>query len=172
MTSAGDIELRAVEPADLEFLFRLENDPNNWLVSNSVQPFSRSTLSQYCNSVHDIFKDGQLRLIINHQEDAVGTIDLFEYDQIHRRAGVGIIVEQAWQGQGIGKQALVLMISYCQKVLHLHQLYCNIMKSNERSQRLFKASGFELAGVKKEWILTRDGAYEDEQFYQLMLSNG
>ena len=87
------IFLRAVEPTDLDAMYRWENDPENWLVSNTSNPFSKHVLEQYVFAVHDLMKDGQARLVIcmNDSKEAVGAIDLFELDVVHRRVGVGDI---------------------------------------------------------------------------------
>jgi len=42
----GEIILRALEPEDLELLYEWENDMANWLISNTLAPFSRFTLKR------------------------------------------------------------------------------------------------------------------------------
>jgi len=39
------IRLRALEPEDLEILYAWENDMNIWHLSNTLIPFSKSTLN-------------------------------------------------------------------------------------------------------------------------------
>jgi len=51
-----EIQLRALEPSDLDFLFTLENDQRLWSISNTLVPFSKFTLKQYItNAKEDIF---------------------------------------------------------------------------------------------------------------------
>ena len=85
-----EIRLRALEPEDLELLYEWENDNSYWAISNTVSPFSRYTLKRYIENSHKtIFETGQLRLMIEHIEDkiTIGTIDVFEFDPFHKRAG-------------------------------------------------------------------------------------
>ena len=42
-----EIQLRALEPSDLDFLYDLENDQCLWTVSNTLVPFSKYTLKEY-----------------------------------------------------------------------------------------------------------------------------
>ncbi|NMD16173.1 MAG: GNAT family N-acetyltransferase, partial [Bacteroidales bacterium] len=63
-------------------------------------------------------------------------------------------------------EALQLLIQHCFRVLALHQLYCNILVSNEASIQLFEKFGFEVTGRKKEWII-KHNQWEDELFLQL-----
>jgi len=58
------IELRALEPEDLEQLYIWENDTEIWNVSETLSPVSRFILKRYLENAHkDIFETKQLRLI-------------------------------------------------------------------------------------------------------------
>ncbi len=89
------VRLRAVEPEDLELLYKWENEESNWRLSNTLAPYSRFVLKNYIAGSHkSLFETAQLRLMIDlHSEKrTVGTIDLFDFDHFHLRAGVGILV--------------------------------------------------------------------------------
>lgn len=65
------IELRAVEPEDLDALYRWENDSSLWIYGSTVSPFSRYLLKQYIeNYTADITRDKQLRLIIMRKRES------------------------------------------------------------------------------------------------------
>ena len=86
------IELRAVEPEDLDALYRWENDSSLWIYGSTVSPFSRYLLKQYIeNYTADITRDKQLRLIIMRKESrqAIGAIDCFDYDITNHKAAIG-----------------------------------------------------------------------------------
>ena len=167
-----EIILRALEPEDLEFLYSCENNTEVWNISNTLAPFSKYVLKQYIENSHrDIYTNKQLRLIIALAENesiAIGAIDLFDFDSYHMRAGVGVLInEKEYRGKGYAGQSLNLLINYCFKHLHLHQLYCNISASNVNSIRLFESAGFVKCGTKKEWLKDSD-KWEDELLFQLI----
>ncbi|MBN2681601.1 MAG: GNAT family N-acetyltransferase [Bacteroidales bacterium] len=167
----GKIRLRAIEPEDLDLLFKWENNSSIWNVSNTLTPFSKHVLKQYLENSHlDIFQTKQFRFIIETIDGkAIGTIDLFDFDPFHSRAGIGILIaDKSSRNKGFGSDALNLLIKYSEKVLQLNQLYCNITKDNTLSLKLFEKAGFEKNGLKKNWIKTSNG-YIDEYFLQLML---
>ena len=59
------LRLRKIEPSDLPFLYQWENDVTMWADSDTHNPLSRHDLHQYIeNTTGDIYRDGQLRLII------------------------------------------------------------------------------------------------------------
>ncbi|OBX26238.1 diamine N-acetyltransferase [Gelidibacter algens] len=164
------IYLRALEPEDLSFLHSIENDERIWELSNTQVPYSHYILKQYLSNSHkDIFEVKQLRLIIsNYQGKALGMIDLFDFDFKNSRAGVGILVQELEdRQQGYGKEALQLLIAYSFTHLNLHQLYCNITEDNQASIELFTNQGFEMIGLKKDWIFSNK-TYKNEYLFQLI----
>ena len=169
LLSHRDITLRALEPEDLEHLFRWENDTATWRVSNTLTPISRFVLRQYLEQAHrDIYEAKQLRLIIQHNETErpLGAIDLFDFDPYHKRAGIGILIaHEADRGKGYARQALQTVTGYAFHTLGLHQLYASMDADNTASLELFRKEGFEITGTRREWIWTGEG-YGDEYFLQ------
>ena len=168
---AETIYLRALEPEDLSFIYKIENDENIWEVSNTQTPYSQFLIKQYLeNAQQDIYEAKQLRLVICKNKDfkAVGLIDLFDFDPRSNRAGVGIIISnETDRNNGIGSQALSLIIDYSFKKLNLNQLFANINPENRASVSLFTKFGFQEIGSKKQWNLI-DGKYQDENLFQLL----
>lgn len=166
-----NIYLRALEPEDLSFIYEIENDENIWEVSNTQTPYSQFLIKQYLENAHqDIYEAKQLRLVICRNKDfkAIGLIDLFDYDPRNNRAGIGIIIkDETHRNQGVGSQALDVLIKYCFLKLNLNQLFANISSQNSASVTLFTKFGFQKIGTKKQWNLI-DGIYKDEDMYQLI----
>lgn len=163
------VSLRALEPGDLDFLYRVENDPDIWEVSSTLAPYSRFVLKQYLDQAHqDIYVVKQLRLVICKAgtTDALGFVDLFEFDPKHKRVGLGILVyEPEDRRQGYAKATVELLLPYCFDHLGVHQVFANIGANNKASINLFEQIGFKLAGTKKDWIWHSNG-YTDELIYQ------
>lgn len=168
MIQGTNITLRTLEPIDIDFLYELENNPVNWKVSNTLVPFSKAILEQYINSAQDVFLVKQIRFVIcDKQQNKVGAIDLFDYDPINQRVGVGIIIKEEYREKGYALEALQEVINYSFETLLVHSLYCNINTTNTKSIKLFEKAGFKLVGIKKDWVRTQQG-WEDEGFYQLV----
>lgn len=169
-----EVILRAPEPDDINVLYRWENDPEIWHVSNTITPFSKYILEKYIENAHlDIYQVKQLRLMIDVRDSSlhirtVGTIDLFDFDPYHSRAGVGILIgDKSDRNKGYATLALQKFIDYSFNTLQLHQLYCNITKGNDESLKLFRRCGFKITGRKTDWIKT-PGKYLEELLLQLI----
>jgi diamine N-acetyltransferase len=166
-----EISLRALEPEDLELLYEWENNTSYWVISNTITPFSKFTLKRYLKNSHkNIYETGQLRLMIvlTAEKIKIGTIDIFDFDPFHKRAGLGILIaDEKYRRKGYASMSLKCLIDYCFRILQLHQLYCNILANNCESIDLFKKQGFIQCGYKKDWIKASDG-YLDEYMFQLI----
>lgn len=172
MTLKGqNIYLRALEPEDLEFVYAIENDESIWEISHTQTPYSRFLIRQYLENAHqDIYEAKQLRLAIclTNSSEAIGLIDLFDFDPQHSRAGIGILIQNSSErNKGIGSEALQLLIEYAFSQLQLHQLYANIGTDNEASLQLFTKFGFQKIGIKKQWNKVNN-VYKDEALFQLI----
>lgn len=150
-----EVRLRALEPEDLEILYKWENDTTLWGSSDTLTPLSRYNLREYINTSHlDICVSRQVRFVAELNGVAVGFADLFDYDIHNRRASVGILVyEKELRGKGIGSAILQKLCNYAKEILSLHQLHASVCEDNSASIRLFERCGFERCGYKKEWRL-------------------
>lgn len=168
MLESNRILLRAPEPEDIDLLFQWENDRKLWDVSNTHAPYSKFTLMRFIETASmDIYEAKQLRLIICSKEDNAifGSVDIFDFDPFHLRAGIGILIYNECDRQkGIASEAMDLVIDFCFLNIRMKQLYCNITSDNTASIALFKGKGFEVIGEKKMW--TRAG---DEWKNELLL---
>lgn len=165
--------LRALEPEDLEFLYKWENDSDLWQYGSTLSPYSKMIIRQYINDSlsSDIFQVKQLRLmiILKSENRAIGTIDLYELDIHHSRAGVGVLIDKDYRQRGYSKQALSLTIQYAFELLNLNQIFAHVAKNNLMSLNLFANLGFETTGCMKNWLKI-EKQYED--MYILQLFNG
>jgi diamine N-acetyltransferase len=174
--SSTQIVLRALEPEDIDLIYKWENDRTIWHVSNTIAPFSKFVLTKFIENSHlDIYQTHQLRLMIDlktaEQTRTIGSIDLFDFEPYHLRAGVGILIgEPEDRGKGYAQVALNELIQYAFNVLQLKQIYCNIGVENKQSLAVFENCGFKKVGVKKSWIKTPKG-FTDEYLLQRVNSN-
>ncbi len=166
------VTLRALEPDDVDYLYKWENDPEIWRVSATLAPFSRHSLLEYIadSLTKDVFEMHQVRLIIveNLSRKPVGAIDLYDVSVPDMRASVGISINATERRRnGLATSALRLLTEYAFGVLGLHQLHARISIGNEASRRLFAKCGFTESGILRQWHRTPDG-WEDQVEMQLI----
>lgn len=165
------LKLRAVEPEDLDILYKWENDTSLWRHGNTLTPYSKFTLRQYINDTRelDIYQSKQLRLMIEEKESGhtAGTIDLYDFDVRNLRAGIGILIGEEYREKGYASETLKMVKDYAFNFFHLQQLYAYISTDNKPSISLFEKVGFTASGRLKNWLCLEAG-YQDVFIYQIM----
>ena len=109
----------------------------------------------------------RLAICLASTQEVIGLVDMYDFNPMHKRAGLGIVIANTHQNKGYAFKALTLVINYAFTHLLLHQLYVAISEDNLPSKQLFEKLGFEHIGVKKDWIATTNG-FKNEHLYQLI----
>jgi len=149
MLKGNNILLRPLEVSDLNFLFEVENNTDNWKYGAENKQYTKEELTNYiANAKQDIATAGQFRFVIDLENTPIGFIDLFDYTT--NSAGVGVIIAKNYRRRGFAKEALKLLSIYSFETLNFKKLDCNIQKDNLASIKLFTSCCFELEREKKE----------------------
>jgi diamine N-acetyltransferase len=152
-----------------------------WADSDTHNPLSRHDLHQYIeNTTGDIYRDGQLRLIIEDSQlstvncqlstlnsqlstvncqlstNIVGCIDLFDFDARNRKAAIGMYIAPEARGKGVGKQAVQWLLDYAFNFLHLRMVYAIISVNNVACSRLYEQMDFLPSSPLRAWTLEGD----------------
>jgi len=91
----------------------------------------------------------------------IGTCGFHEIDWENRSAEFGIMIgEKSFWGQGWGRKAVRLLLSFGFEDLNLHRVYLYVFSTNERAVRAYRAAGFTMEGCLRQDIF-QDGRYVD-----------
>lgn len=160
MIRGRELQLRALEKADLTFLHRLHN---NYRTMNYFfeEPFEtlRELEDLYEKHVHN---QTERRFAIEEIESgtSVGVLSLIEIDEINRKCEIDIIIDEKFQGRGYGKQGFVLGVKYAFDILNLYKVYLVLLPNNTPGLNIYKYAGFRKeCRLKKEYF--RNGEYVD-----------
>ena len=159
LSDGQGLTLRAMEPEDIAWLYRWENDPVLWPYGSSRTPYSRYTLKRYVERAaeSDFEEMKQLRLMVCSDGLTVGAVDLYDYDAVNRRAALGILITENQRQQGLGRRTIGLMCRYAREMLGLHQLYAETSETNLPGIKLFARCGFARCASLQDWQKTADG---------------
>ncbi len=166
----NNLRLRALEPEDLAYLYKWENNTNLWIYGNTLTPYSKLALRTYISETQqqDIYEAKQLRLMIELKSSkaVIGTIDLYEFDFHHSRAGIGILIDEDYRNNNYASQTLEIIKEYVFSFFKIKQIFAYIGTDNLQSVRLFEKAGYSRSGELIDWI--RDGSdYKNVYIYQL-----
>lgn len=163
------MRLRALEPEDLDILYTIENDPSLWWLSSRTAPLSKYHLRDYiANNEGDIYKDGQVRYVIEEGGEVAGLIDLFDFSPKDRRAEIGIVVRNEYRRHGLANAAIEKIKETARRDIGMHQIYAIVPETNRESANLMDKAGFVRSGELTDWVYT-DGKYENGIILQFFL---
>lgn len=153
-TAMPVVRLRAMEPEDLDALYRIENDRDVWDVGENNVPYSRYILHDYiANASADIYADKQVRMVVeNEKGQLVGVADVVNFCPSHARAEVSIVICREHRKKGYARAAIRQIMEYALRTLHLHQLYAVVREDNMPSLNLFSSLGFKSKMVLDDWL--------------------
>lgn len=153
--TTGRLILRAVEPADADFMYEVDNDASAWTYSDTIAPLSRKMLRDYALGYDaDPFRSGQLRLIVAEKDShkPVGILDLYEISPLHRRAFAGIYICAECRRSGYALEALSAAREYARGMLAISKLWAKIPEGNVPSVNLFQKAGYEVEATLADWF--------------------
>lgn len=111
---------------------------------------------------------GTARLFfIFSDDDLIGTIDLHEINQTHKKASIGYWLAQDYTGRGITTCCVQTLCDFAFNTLDLNKLMIHANVKNQPSIRVAERCGFTYAGTDKEDLFER-GKFEDFVRYALL----
>lgn len=156
-----------MEPSDIDKIYLWENDPEVWRVSGTTAPLSLQRIAQFIEEQnYDLYATRQMRLVIECDGTAVGTLDIVDFDPQHLRFGIGILIyAPESRRKGCARAAIEAIKKYARNTLVVKQIWASIAADNRASIALFEGCGFTLCGTRKAWLRTHQG-YVDQLEYQ------
>ncbi|MBD5191782.1 MAG: GNAT family N-acetyltransferase [Bacteroidales bacterium] len=171
LLSDGTLRLRAPEPHDSELFYKWENNTELWDTGSTCAPFSKQLIDDYiANYNPDIFTTRQLRLMIEVEAsgNVAGAVDIYDFDPVSRRAGIGFIIDPEYRGNGYGSEALLLVEQYCRQRLYMKQLYAYAGVENHASIKTLENASFKRCGKLRRWICTGFNRFTDAFIFQIV----
>jgi RimJ/RimL family protein N-acetyltransferase len=161
---ASDVALAALGDEDLPRLFEWINDRETALFNAAYRPVHEPDHRAWFDDIRarrDVAIFGIRRL---RDGELVGSCQLHGIDPVHRSAELQIrIGKPEARGQGLGEQAVRLLLRFGFGDLNLHRIALHVFASNEPALRLYEKVGFRHEGV------LRQAAYIDGQYVDVVL---
>lgn len=156
------VTLRKLAARDSARLFVWENDPAVWAVGDTTEPYTREQIEAFvacqmkasrAGLYSALCVEGQLRLIIEADERAVGAIDLFDYCPRCDSAFIGILIISKERRKGYAAAALAQLESFSFNELGLKSLSARVQRDNKASQHLFRRAGFHVREMEENILI-------------------
>lgn len=166
----GDrVYLRPLDEEDIDFCVESLNSPAVTRFLGIAGPLNRIREREWIQKLYQ--QPGDLALGICDQETEllIGVTGLHGKDFRDHHAEFGIFVAEPYWDQGLGSEAMGIMVDYGFCEMNLHRIYLRVIDFNERAIRVYEKQGFRLEGKLREHVY-RAGEYHDMLFMGLLRS--
>ena len=152
------LRLRAVEPADIAALAAIRAEPAVCAWWGAPEP----------GDLEPPPGDGEL-LAIEVDGAIAGAIQYAEENEPrYRSAGIDLFLGAAWQGRGLGREAIEALVCHLFGERGHHRLTIDPALANERAIRCYESVGFKRVGVLRQYERADDGTWRDGLLLELL----
>jgi aminoglycoside 6'-N-acetyltransferase len=152
------VRLRRVEAADLPALVTIRAEPGvqRWWGEPEDDDF-------------EPFGDEGDQLVIEVDGAVAG---LLQYEEVdvpkYRSAGLDVFLGAAWQGRGLGREAIGLLVRHLVEDRGHHRLTIDPAAHNAAAIRCYESVGFRRVGVMRQYERDDDGSWHDGLLLDLL----
>lgn len=159
-----DVQLRAIEKTDMDFLHKLYNDPSIMQFWFEEAHYSMAKLEESFEKQEEA--DRSRGFILQKGEEKLGFVALFHIEPVHRKAEFAIMMDPEQQGKGYAKTATTLAMDYAFRTLNLHKLYLIVDVENKKAVHIYEKMGYSHeATLTDEFFI--NGAYHSIAYMSL-----
>ena len=118
----------------------------------------------------DLFDDPEVALfVVEVDGEVAGSIQYAEEDDPeYRHAGIDVFLATAFQGRGLGSDAVRTLARHLIDDRGHHRLTIDPAAANERAIRAYRRVGFRAVGVMREYERGEDGTWHDGLLMDLL----
>ncbi len=153
LLTASRLELRWLDPADVDAVFQVFGNPNVTRYWSSPALEGPQAAAQLIDEIHQLFADRELfqwGMAFRDSHRVFGTCTLADVDSANRRAEVGFaLAEEVW-GQGLATEALSRLFRFAFQELGLHRLEADVHPDNVACLAVLEKLGFQREGYLRE----------------------
>lgn len=161
MSTAPALTLRARTDADLDVLYSIASDLDTWEERNPGRPATPTREAWQARlTAREADPGGNMSFVIDVDGAAVGTVGLFDVDDVAQHAEVGIALIPSARGRGIGTEAMRQILEFAFVRGNLRRVHLEVISSNAAGIRSYEKAGFVVEGRQREHAWVR-GQYED-----------
>jgi RimJ/RimL family protein N-acetyltransferase len=139
-----------------------------------INDLKTSVLINGASDVIDVKKEEQLLeqliksetdrvfvIITKESNQLIGNIGLHKIDLKNRHATLGIFIgDEDFLNQGLGTEAIKLLLSYGFYFLNLHNIDLEVFSYNQRAIQCYESIGFKEIGRRRESVILGNKFYD------------
>jgi len=148
------VKLRKIDKNDIEKYKEIESNMENRLLMNDGIPFppTDNDHEKFVSEISADKEDYMFAIELTEEKTFIGTIAVYLINWKNGTCHVGISIGSDYQGQGLGTDAMNVMLDYIFNYLNINKVKLSVFSFNNRAILSYEKCGFQLEGTLKEEI--------------------
>ena len=171
MFESERVKLRGLELMDVPELMKYWNSKETKEFLNVISPHSYQEEEEWVRNTWKERKAGNsyvFGIIFKKRDLYIGNVELRVQSAVNRRGTLGIVIfNPNYWNQGLGSEAIRLILEYGFSNLNLHSIELEVFSNNMRAQKSYKKCGFKQSGLRRQAIFF-EGEYIDSILFDIL----
>lgn len=143
--------LTPLEEDDVDFICRMENDPEVRYALFLYKPLTRQMVEKKIQQIIDSNETFMFMILDKESQQIIGQTGLVRIDFISRAAVFYIaILDKLFRSKGLGTEATQLVIDYAFNTLNLNRIQLHVNSENAPAVHIYKKIGFQIEGTLRQ----------------------
>jgi len=159
------IGLRKLKSSDAVFISNSAKNKGITRYTHIIQqPFDLARAKKFIKKAQQDIKEKkayEFGIELREKKELIGTINFLNINKKNKNSEIGIWISKKYWGQGLAKEALVLMLRFGFEKLKLERIQARVLHKNIPAQNLLKKLGFKLEGKLRRKTYFKNKWYDD-----------
>lgn len=161
--------LKKIEEKDLDTLFAIYDNEKVFEYCGILPKHNKETVRKMiAHFERDFLKRTRVKWGIFINEELVGIIEAFDFNQKVSMVTIGYYLAETFWGRGIATEAVKLLVEFLLLKANINRIQAEVMPQNENSKRVLLNSGFIKEGLLRQATVWTGKGIVDLEMYSLL----
>jgi [ribosomal protein S5]-alanine N-acetyltransferase len=166
------LTLKKIEEKDLDALFAIYDNEKVFEYCGILPKHNKETVRKMIDHFdRDYLKRTRVKWGIFINEELVGIIEAFDFNQKVGMVTIGYYLAEAFWGRGIATEAVKLLIEFLLLKANVNRIQAEVMPKNENSKMVLLKNRFIKEGLLRQATIWTGKGIVDLEFYSLLKSD-
>jgi [ribosomal protein S5]-alanine N-acetyltransferase len=166
------LTLKKIEEKDLDALFAIYDNEKVFEYCGILPKHNKETVRKMIDHFdRDYLKRTRVKWGIFINEELVGIIEAFDFNQKVGMVTIGYYLAEAFWGRGIATEAVKLLIEFLLLKANVNRIQAEVMPKNENSKMVLLKNRFIKEGLLRQATIWTGKGIVDLEIYSLLKSD-
>lgn len=161
--------LKKVEEGNLEDIFAIYDNEHVFEYCGIIPKHNKDTVKKMIGHFErDFLKRTRIKWGIFYNEQLIGIIEAFDFNQKVNMCTIGYFLAEAYWGKGIATEAVRILLAFLFIEGNVNRIQAEVMPQNESSKKVLLKNGLMYEGTIRQGALWSGKGIVDLEIYSLL----